>query len=70
LHEIHNIGVRIISSTNEFVNRIGNVKSDASQNDEKEDFLWKKIAATRFLYETKCASGKTCQTKCAAGQIV
>jgi len=57
---------RIIFTTNEFVDRTRNFKSDASQFKQKN---MKKCAAGQIFSETKCAAGKTYHTKCAPGQI-
>jgi len=61
------IGVQIIFTTNELVDRIRT--SNQSQNDQEEDFLGKKCSAGQIFYGNKCATGKTYQIKCAAGQI-
>jgi len=47
------IGVEIIFTTNELVDRIRNLKWNVSQNDQEEDSLWKECAAGQILYEIK-----------------
>jgi len=51
------------------INKISNLKSNASQRDYEDDFLWKNAPQARFFDERKCAAGKTYQIKCAVGQI-
>jgi len=48
------IGVQIISTTNELVDRIRNLKWKASL----DDFLWKECAAGQIFNEIKCAAGR------------
>jgi len=57
------IGVQIVFTTNELVERIKIFKWNASPNADGEDFLWKKCAAGQIIYETKCATGKTSMIK-------
>jgi len=59
------IGVQTMFTTNELVDRIRNLKWNASPNDQEKDFLWKECAAGQIYYEIKCAAGN----RCAAGQI-
>jgi len=63
------IGVRIVFTTNELVDRTSNLESNASQNDQDRDFLWKNAPSASTFNEKKCAASKTYQTKCAAGHI-
>ena len=42
-----------VFTTNELVDRIRNLKWNASQNDQEEDSLWKECAAGQILYEIK-----------------
>jgi len=63
------IGVQTIFTTKELVDRIRNLKWNASPNFLEEELLLKECAAGQIFYEIKCAAGKTYQTKCAAGQI-
>ena len=53
------IRVQIICTTNELVDRIRNLKWNASPNDREEDFLWKECAAGQIFHEIKCAVSKT-----------
>ena len=55
------IGVQTIFTSNKLVDRIKNLKWNASPNDLEEDFLWKECAAGQIFNEIKCAAGKTYQ---------
>jgi hypothetical protein len=63
------IGVRIIYTTKELVDKIRNLKSNVSQNDQKGNVLWKDAQQANFFDETKSPAGKTCAAKCVAGLI-
>ena len=63
------IEVRIIYTTKELVDKIRNMKSNASQNDQKGNTIWKDAQQANFFDETKCAAGKICTAKCDAGLI-